>query len=250
MKYCIYFRPSYVDEAFLLVRYLLKTKNIKQVALFYQDDEFGQACLEGARRALARSSLKVLELPYTGNDVNFEAQATAVKNSSVNYIALFSTPIASRRFLEQLGDEVIRKTNFFGVSDIGGLTFQKMVKAKGVAIIRSNVVPDPLTSTIPLVAEYRERAKKKEAAIETFSLEGYITAMIFIDALKHMKGEITKDTMISEFENMKNYNLKGLILNFDEQTRQLSNKVWIDDGKGAWKEEEMPTLQELNLTAS
>jgi hypothetical protein len=139
--------------------------------------------------------------------------------------------------LEQLGDETIRKSIFFGVSDLGGLAFKKMARKKGINIIISHIVPDIETSSIPLIEEYRNRAKKAGIAVDSFSLEGYITASIIVEVLKRVQtSAITKDSIIEEIEKLKDYNLKGLPLNFDDKTRKLSKTIWIEDGKGQWIE--------------
>jgi ABC-type branched-subunit amino acid transport system substrate-binding protein len=239
MKYCIHFRPSYVDEAYVLTQHILKTKEPHEFIAFYQDDEFGLACMLGVKKALSASSIKVTELPYARNDMNFDTQVKTIKDSSARYIALFATPLAARQFLEQLGDETVRRCTFFGVSDLGGNTFRKMVVTKGISIIMTHVVPDPLTSTIPLIEGFRVKAKNAAIVLDSFALEGYISGMIIIDVLHHLGSNISKDSIVQYLERIKNYKLDGYILNFDEQKRQLSNKIWIDDGKGPWVEETM-----------
>lgn len=240
MKYCIYFRPSYVDEAYAITQHILKTKDPQKIAVFYQNDEFGNACLQGLQDAAEKSSIEIIKLSYARNDVNFSEQVTAVKNANVRFIALFATPLAARQFLGQLGDEKIRTSTFFGVSDLSSDTFKNYALKKGISIIRIHVVPDPLTSTIPLVEEFRTKAKKAEVALDSLSLEGYIVGMILIDVLRRIAPDTSIDSIIDEISRMKNYKLKGYPLNFDEK-QQLSHGIWIEDGNGSWIEYSMPT---------
>ena len=44
----------------------------------------------------------------------------------------------------------------------------------------------------------------------------------------------TTDKIIQAIESMKSYPFKGLILNFDPETRELSKQVWIDNGEKHW----------------
>jgi hypothetical protein len=114
-----------------------------------------------------------------------------------------------------------------------------MVTTKGINIIMTHIVPDPLTSTIPLVEEFRTKAKRADIVLDPFALEGYITGMIVVDVVRRLAQDVSKESIVRELEHMKQYNLKGYPLNFDEHTRQLSHKIWIDDGKGPWVEQEI-----------
>ena len=71
--------------------------------------------------------------------------------------------------------------------------------------------------------------KEKALPSNPFSLEGYITASIFIDILKKIQGDITIDKIINQIEKIKDYNFKGFPLNFDQKTRELAKKIWIID---------------------
>ena len=250
MHNCIYFRPSYEDESFLLMRYIIDKRNPKKIAFFYQNDQFGLACMEGIHKVLANSPIEVIELPYLRNDVNFDTQVETVKKMNTDYIGLLATPLAATHFLEQLGDDFIRRNKFFGVSDLGGATFQNLITKKGIDIVMTNVVPDPKASSITMVQEYRYHAEKAGIPFDTFSLEAYITTMIFVNVLRTIDENITKDAVIEAIQGIKNYNLKGLPLNFDPKTRQLSNKIWISGGESSWKEVQMPTLEELHMTST
>ncbi len=154
----------------LSFRYITENNKPSKVAFFYQNDAFGEACMQGVRDYLGKTKAQdLLTVSYSSSDVDFTKQVEQVKQWNADYIALFATPYAATQFLKQLGDSFVRKTTFFGVSDLGGITFQKMIKTKGIGIIISHVVPDPEKSLIPLVQEYRDRAKNAGVGLDTFS---------------------------------------------------------------------------------
>ena len=68
--------------------------------------------------------------------------------------------------------------------------------------------------------------------ISPFSLEGYICASLFVEALQRTPAPQTLAGLMQQFEMMKQYNLGGLVLNFDAESRQLSSKVWVNDASG------------------
>ena len=75
---------------------------------------------------------------------------------------------------------------------------------------------------------------KANIPADTYALDAYIGARLLIDVLKHIEGPVNKDSIIKAFEGIKNYDFKGLQLNFDPMTRQLSNTIWLDTGAGEW----------------
>jgi hypothetical protein len=73
---------------------------------------------------------------------------------------------------------------------------------------------------------------EKGLPIHFSSLEGYIAASIFIDLLKKIDGEITKEKIIEQAEKIKKYDFKGLSLNFNPKNRNLFGCVFLDTGEG------------------
>ena len=112
---------------------------------------------------------------------------------------------------------------------------KQFIRQKGLAVIISNVVPNPETSDIELVKEYRSRVKEPD----TYSLEGYIGASILVDILSKLQKPITKEKIIAECESIKDYKLKEFPLNFNSAKRQLINNIWINSGADQWEKVEL-----------
>ncbi len=237
LKYMIHFRPSYVNEGKILARYALEHFNPKRVAIFYQDDAFGKGPLHGAQEVLGKSgNIEIIPVPYARNTLSFSGQAKKITQINPDTIIFSSIPLAARELMKRIGITHFTERNLLGISDFGEAVFRKFNKEKGLGFIIVNVTPNPETSDLEIVKEYREMAKKNNVAIDMISLEGYINSNILVHILKQIKGAITKEKIIEIAENIKNYNLNGLILNFNPQTRELSNKLWLDTGKEEWEE--------------
>ncbi|MBA3752470.1 hypothetical protein H0X06_06840 [Candidatus Dependentiae bacterium] len=65
------------------------------------------------------------------------------------------------------------------------------------------------------------------------SLEGYINASVLIDVLHTINKPFTNEILIKKLEAIKNYPYKGLMLNFNPETRELLKDVWIDPEFGS-----------------
>jgi len=112
--------------------------------------------------------------------------------------------------------------------------FQKFLQDRGVNFLPTSVVPDPFTSDLEIAREHRERMKARGLSPTTNSLEGYIAAELFVDAVKHLDPPFTKEKMLGYFESLKDYKFKGLSLTFNPQRRDLSQHVWLRTFEGKW----------------
>ncbi len=236
LKYMIHFRPSYVNEGEVLASYALEHFNPKKVVIFYQDDAFGKGPLQGAQEVLRMSgNIEIIPIPYLRNTLSFNEQAEKIKQTNPDTIIFSSIPLAARELMKRIGITYFTERNLLAISDFGEAVFRKFNKAKGLGFIVVNVTPNPETSDLEMVKEYREMAKENNIAIDMISLEGYINVNILVYIIKQIKGTITKEKIIKVAEGIENYNLKGLMLNFNPQTRELSNKLWLDTGKKKWE---------------
>ena len=82
-------------------------------------------------------------------------------------------------------------------------------------------MPDPKSSQIPIVKEFRKDMEKHypNDPINILSLAYYIHAAIATKALKSIEGKITKEKLLAKIEAMKDYDLGGFAVNFTTTTR-------------------------------
>ena len=100
MRFAIYLRPSYYDQAAALARYVMKQfqPRPQKIILFYQDDAFGKACLDGAKKIFEKEGIKIIEVSYERNNMNLSEQAARIKAANADAIGLFSTPLLQKGF--------------------------------------------------------------------------------------------------------------------------------------------------------
>ncbi len=233
IRYCIYLRPSYFDQAAALSRYVINklSPRPKKVILFYQDDAFGKACLAGAKSIFEHEKIATVDVLYERNNMNLSRQAELIKSFPANALGLFCTAMAAKDLLSVLGDAVVSQMKLFAIDDVWQPPMKKFIGQKGLKIIMSNVVPNPETSDIALIKEYRSYVKDPD----TYSLESFIAASIFVDILQKLRLPITKEKIIHACEAIKNYKFKEFPLNFNPKKRQLIDKIWINSGRDEWE---------------
>ena len=240
----INFRASYESEAEALVYYANRKLLGKDFALFYQDDTYGETALKGAEQMLKKLGIpKWLNVSYQTNTVQVDKAVEKIKAANPDVIALFSLPPATIELIKRLGVEFLSGKKLLALSPLGNNAFKLFLDSIGIKVTIAQAVPNPQQSNLPLVKEYREEIVKLGRPPDTYSLEGYIAASLVSDILKKIPGPITMDSVKEVIENIKNYNFKGLTLNYNPANRQLSNDLWIETTTGEWVKQNIDDLK-------
>ena len=238
LRNIIHLRASFNDEGRLLTNYVLNNYLPKNFVFFYQDDEFGISILNGAKVALEKAGvLPATEVSYQANTTLFKNAAKEIKLANPDAIAFFATGPATLQLIRDLGVEFLANKILYAVSSVGDTATVKILKDKGLRVLMGQVVPDPETSMLPIVKEYREEIKKQGLKPNVFALESYITSSITFRAIKRIKGPLSMDKLIEQFEKMRNFDYKGIMLTFNPKTRSLAHQYWINTGEGNWVEQ-------------
>lgn len=247
LKNILHYRASYADEARALVHYA-KNKLFKQrFAFFFQDDEYGYAPLQASKKLLLEEynlpEDAICEASYQRNTVLVDHAVETIEKYNPDVIFFFSTYAPSRTLIEKLGVQRLSSVTLMGISfltdrfrDFASGVWDPEQQGKGLSFIISRVVPNPENSLIEIVKEYQVEMQREYPGIrlDVDSLEGYINANLLLEVLKKIDRPYTHKKIIREMEKIKDKNFKGLILNFDSETRSLSKNVWLDLGNGAW----------------
>lgn len=236
LTHIINFRASFYDEGRLLTEFVLTKYRPKTFAFFFQDDEFGTSILEGAREGLKGKNSTATEVRYQANTTNFQSAADKIKEANPDAIGFFGTGPAVLQLIRDLGIEFLAQKVLFAVSSVGDTATLKVLKERGISLILGQVVPDPITSTLPIVKEYRKEANKLGIKEDVFSLESYITTSLTFDAMNKVTEPITMQKLIDHFEKLDNYSYKGLTLSFNPAHRSLAQYLWIINKDGTTHE--------------
>jgi len=227
----INFRQTYANEIHALIDYVTTEHAARRFAFFYQDDAYGVSALKAAKEILEQKGIAESEwasVSYLRGSSEFSKQAKAIKLSLPDAIGFFSTALATEELIRQIGIEFLANKVLFGISFLGEEPIRQFIKRKGITIYWGAVVPNPQISQLEIVKEYRQAMDRNNYSYDVFSLEAYIGASIFVDALQKIDGEITREKIKKQLESLDNYQFKGLTLTFNPETRSLFDSVWIE----------------------
>lgn len=238
----VHWRTSYSTEAQMMVKYLMDTSQISHFAFLYQNDSYGKGALDGARELLKSKNMKaVKEVPYERNTTNFKSALAALKGVSMGALGFFSTALATMEFIRQAGVEFFLDKKLFALSDMSEEAFKIFSREMGLDMVIAEFAPNPATSKIELVADFRNTLKKEGLPKgDVFILEGYIATNFAIEILKKAAGPgLKKDAQKAVQQavaGLKNYPFKGFTLNYEPKTCEIVHKIWLDTGQGPWLE--------------
>jgi ABC-type branched-subunit amino acid transport system substrate-binding protein len=238
-KYIIHLRGDDIFEGRALAEYAFQELKAKKAVLFIQDDSFGLALAEGAHKAMEDHKITDwVEIKHDRTKLNFEKQIEKIKAiKDLDTIIFLGITAAAQELVRQLGIENLVGKNLVGNSDFGGEEVTKFFTSKGLDIKKMSVVPNINTSKLEIVTQFKAAAKKAKTPLDAFTLESYIASDVALELMKMVKGPITKEKLIEVAEGLKNYEHKGLTLNFIPKKRNLSRSLWVDEGKDKdWKQ--------------
>lgn len=232
LKNIIHFKASYQDEMRALIDYMIKEYGTKNFAFFYQTDAYGQDALAAAHRELKKYGItQWIDIPYSREQTDFREQADKVRDANPDALGLLSVSLPTQAFLGELGTDYLLKRHIFGASFLESDDLRRYLDDRGILYTFAFIVPDPAKSALPLVQDYRKAMDSIGARYSGNSLEGWIAAQLILDAMDHVTLPITRQKVMTYLEGLKNYDLGGLKLTFNPNTRSFELPVYIENEK-------------------
>jgi branched-chain amino acid transport system substrate-binding protein len=225
-RYIFNVRASYYDETEKIVEQLVSTGN-RKIAVFYQDDAYGQAGLKGVQIAMDKRNLKIVGLgKVERNTVKVEEAVKTINASQPDAVVMISAYTSIAEFVRQM-KALGSTTQFHNVSFVGSKALADALKEEGHGVAISQVVPFPWSPSVPIVKEYQEVMTKAGNTDFNFSsLEGYIVGKVMVEGLHRAGKDLTREKLVSALEGMNNVDLGDFIVGFS--TTNHSGSKFVD----------------------
>ena len=225
-RHAFHLRASYFDETAEIVKQLTAV-GIKRIAVFYQNDSYGKAGLEGVVRALKPLKLEPSALgTVERNTVAVDAAVQSIMAGKPDAIVQISAYRSCAAFIRAARKAGFGGT-FYNVSFVGTQALAQELGADARGVVVSQVMPFPYTPLSGISGEYL--AAGRAAAAEKFdpnysSMEGYVAAKMMVEALRR-GGATSVDALIGALESMREFNLGGFFVDFGPQKHTGSKYV-------------------------
>jgi branched-chain amino acid transport system substrate-binding protein len=241
------YRASYEMEIKALIHHARNTLLKQKFAVFSNANKTGQLLIDTATNILLKdynvSPKSICQIKIPPNNLDVLEASRKVKECNPDVIILLSGYATSRALINEMGVQFLSNITLMGYSFItdhfkefiNGLGPQE--EGLGLDFIMARVVPNPKTSTLEIVRDYREQMAQQYPGVsyDSDSLESFINASILMKALENLTPPYTPSKVIESVKSFKKVKFKGLSLTYDEENFGFSKDIWLDLGRGEWK---------------
>jgi len=219
-------RASYNDETALIVKQLTHL-GLKKIAVFYQNDAYGKAGLDGVTLALAQLDLKPTALATVErNSVDVAAAVRTIAAAKPDAVVQVSAYKSCAAFIREARKAGYGGT-FFNVSFVGTQALSDELGKDGAGVVVTQVVPSPYNAANAITREFNEAQRKSGGATKAnfSSLEGYIAAKVLVEGLRRAPGKVTRDSLIAGLESIDRQQFGGFEVSFSPRNHVASKFV-------------------------
>ena len=235
-KSVFHLRASYYDETALIVKQLTSL-GLKKIAVFYQNDAYGKAGLEGVTRALKSQDLAPVALgTVERNTVNVAQAVKDIAAKMPDAVVQISAYKSCAAFIREARKAGYGGT-FFNVSFVGTQALADELGKEGRGIMVSQVMPFPFSTTTGISREYLDAVAKAggDAQPNYSSMEGYLAAKVLTEGLRRAGRNPTRDSLVTGLESIQNVSFGGFSVDFGPRdhvgSRFVDLSMLTEDGK-------------------
>lgn len=235
-RMAFHLRASYNDETALIVRNLTNL-GINRVGVFYQNDAYGRAGLDGVTLALTERKLEPVAVATVERNSEDVAQAVATLNAAkpqaVVQISAYKSCAAYVRAARAAGFG----GTFYNVSFVGTQALADELGKDGAGVVVSQVMPTPYRTTQPITREFLEAVSKGGNRVQPnfSSMEGFLAARLFTEGFRRAGARPTRQSFIAGMESIGDQSFGGFAVSLSPDNHVASRFVELSmltgDGK-------------------
>ena len=219
-------RASYNDETALIVRQL-NYLGLRKVAVFYQNDAYGKAGLDGVTSALEKFDNKPVAIATVERNSVEVSDAVAKLNEAAPDAVVQITAYKSAAAYIRAARKLKYGGQFFNVSFVGTKALSDELGRGAAGIVVSQVVPSPFVQNNTLVREFNAAVRKSSGAVSPnySSLEGYLAARVLAEGLRRGGHKGSREQLSVGLESMSDESVGGFHINFSKLGHVASSFV-------------------------
>ncbi|MCX7660672.1 MAG: ABC transporter substrate-binding protein [Caldimonas manganoxidans] len=220
-------RASYNDETALIVRQLTHL-GLKKIAVFYQNDAYGKAGLDGVSLALDKQGLKpVASATVERNSVDVAAAVRAITAAAPDAVVQISAYKSCAAFIRAARAAGYGGT-FYNVSFVGTQALADELGKDAAGVVVSQVVPSPYAPARAIAREFAEAVRKAGGEMQAnfSSMEGYLAARVVTEGLRRAGARLgSREALVQGIEAIGQQNWGGFSVHFSASQHVASTFV-------------------------
>jgi len=211
-------QPNYQSEGRVLAKYLLEKHPNGKIGILYQNDDYGKDYVKGLKDGLAGKIKVVAELPYEPADPTIDSQIVNLKASGADIFFNVTTPKFAAQAIRksaEIGWKPVHLLNSVSASVGSVLKPAGLEASQGILTTSYLKDPtDPQWKNDPAMKEwvvFMDKYYPEGDKTSTFTAYGYMVAQTLVQVLKQSGNELTRENVMKQAANLKNFEL-GLLL--------------------------------------
>jgi branched-chain amino acid transport system substrate-binding protein len=214
-------QPTYQTEGHIYARYILENLANGKIGILYQNDDSGRDYLKGLKDGLGPEASKrmiVAELPYDPSDPTVDSQVVALKTLGADIFFDEASPKFAAQAIRKAAEIGWKPTLFLAsVSNSVGSVLKPAGLENSKGILSSAYLKDPTDPTwkndpaIKQWSEFMDKYFPEGDKSSSFTVYAYATAQSFVQVIKQCGDELTRENVMKQATNLKNFEV-GLLL--------------------------------------
>src|SRR6266851_147287 len=214
-------QPTYQTEGRIYAKYILQNLPQGKIGILYQNDDSGRDYLKGLKDGLGPEAAKrmiIAELPYDPSDPTVDSQVVSLKTLGADIFFDEASPKFAAQAIRKAAEIGWKPTLFLAsVSNSVGSVLKPAGLENAKGILSSNYIKDPTDPAwkddpaIKEWAAFMDKYFPEGDKTSTFSVYGYATAQTMVQVLKQCGDDLTRENIMRQAANLKNFEL-GLLL--------------------------------------
>ncbi|UTS82514.1 ABC transporter substrate-binding protein [Phaeobacter piscinae] len=222
-------RATYAAETEAWIAHLVDERNMKSIALLYQDDGFGRVGLAGVTAALEKRGMAlVAEGTYTRNTTAVKKALLTIRKAKPDAVVMVGAYKPVAEFIK-LSRKLKFNPTFVNISFVGSDALARELGDAGEGVIISQVVPFPWDHSLPVVAQYQAALNAVDSDAEPgfVTLEGYLTGRLAIRALEDAGADLTRGSYLAAMAGLHDVDFGGVTMRFGPDDNQGMDDVFL-----------------------
>ncbi|MEZ2144397.1 ABC transporter substrate-binding protein [Bradyrhizobium sp. DN5] len=206
-------QPSYVSEARIYAKYIMKEKPDGKIGVLYQNDDFGKDYLKGLRDGLgSKASMIVLEEPYDTSEPAIDEHVVKLKAAGADIFISITSPKFAAQGIKKAAEinwhpmHIISNVSASvgGVIEPAGLEISQGILSASYTKDGSDPqwnADDGMKKFYNFLAQYAPKANKLDAGV----VFGYAAAQTMVKVLQMCGDDLTRENVMKQAASLKDF---------------------------------------------
>ncbi|MCP3392856.1 ABC transporter substrate-binding protein [Bradyrhizobium sp. CCGB12] len=206
-------QPSYVSEARIYAKYIMKEKPDAKIGVLYQNDDFGKDYLKGLKDGLGpKASMIVLEEPYDTSEPAIDEHVVKLKATGADVFISITSPKFAAQGIKKAAEinwhpmQIISNvsTSVGGVIEPAGLEISQGILSASYTKDGSDPqwnADDGMKKFYNFLAQYAPKANKLDAGV----VFGYAAAQTMVKVLEMCGDDLTRENVMKQAASLKDF---------------------------------------------